>query len=131
MKRMSLCILAAALAAGIPAGAAHAASRTCTIYQNRDFGGSHWTLGSGDDMKMINPPDVGVSDGIHRFIYDRSWNDQVSSFKVAPGCTITLWEHVDRGGPHFRSNRSYSYVGSAWNDRASEAECDCGGGANY
>ncbi|WP_246675317.1 peptidase inhibitor family I36 protein [Mesorhizobium sp. B2-3-4] len=131
MKRVNAYILAAGVAIGMLASAANAASRTCTIYSDRDFGGSHWTLGSGDDMKMVNAPDVGISDGIHRFIYEPSWNDQVSSFKVKRGCTITLWEHVDRGGHHFRSSSSYSYVGSGWNDKASEAECDCGGGANY
>ena len=104
---------------------------TCTLYQHRDYGGSHWTLHNGDDMKMVGQPDVGVSDGIHRFLYDPSWNDQVSSFKVTDGCTLTLWEHVDLGGASFRSNRSYSYVGDGWNDKASEAICECRGLPNF
>jgi hypothetical protein len=74
---------------------------------------------------MINPPDVGTSDAIHRFRYDNSWNDQVSSFRVSRGCTLTLWEDVGQGGHHFRSNRSYTYLGSNWNDKASEAYCEC------
>jgi len=131
MKQAKLRILVAGFSVGLMVSTANAANRTCTIYSDRDYGGSHWTLGHRDDMKMVNPPDVGISDGIHRFIYEPSWNDKVSSFKVGRGCTITLWEHVERGGHHFRSSRSYSYVGSGWNDRASEAECDCGGGANY
>ena len=130
MKLTKLCVLMASLSMGLSGTAVQAANRTCTIFQHRDFGGAHWTLGHRDDMKMVDEPDLGTSDGIHRFIYDPSWNDQVSSFKVGPGCTITLWEHVDRGGHHFRSSRSYSYVGDNWNDKASEAECDCGGGAN-
>ena len=107
------------------------ANATCTIYQHRDYGGAHWTLQNGDDMKMIQEPDVGTSDGIHRFLYDPSWNDQVSSFKVNGACTLTLWEHVNQGGSHFRSTRSYSYVGSAWNDKASEAICECPGLPNF
>jgi syncollin len=103
----------------------------CTIYQNRDYGGSHWVLRNGDDMKMVNSPEYGTSDGIHRFIYQPSWNDQVSSFKVTRGCTLTLWENVNLGGHYFRSNKSYTYVGSRWNDKASEAICECAGLPNY
>ena len=108
-----------------------AQAATCTLYQDRDYGGSHYVLHNGDDLLMINPPDVGTSDGIHRFRYNSSWNDQVSSFKVGGGCTLTLWEHVNKGGAHFRSKRSYSYVGSGWNDKASEALCECAGLPNY
>ena len=122
--------LASALALAGSAGIA-AAGGTCTIYQHRDYGGSHWTLHNGDDMKMVNAPDYGTSDGIHRFLYDPSWNDQVSSFRVSGGCTLTLWEHVNYGGARFRSNRSYSYVGGGWNDKASEAVCECPGLPNY
>jgi hypothetical protein len=104
---------------------------TCTIFEHRDYGGAHWTLHNGDDMKMINAPDVGTSDGIHRFLYDPSWNDKVSSFKVDPGCTLTLWEHVNQGGSHFRADKSYTYVGDGWNDKASEAVCECTGMANW
>jgi hypothetical protein len=62
-------------------------------------------------------------------LYNTTWNDQVSSFRVGNGCTITLWQHVQGcrgGGAHFRANRSYSYVGSAWNDQTSFVECNCG-----
>ena len=106
-------------------------NHTCTIFEHRDYGGAHWTLQNGDDLKMISPPDVGVSDGIHRFIYEPSWNDKVSSFQVGPTCTLTLWEHVDRGGHYFRASKSYKYVGDAWNDKASEAVCECAGLSNW
>jgi len=110
---------------------ARGASHTCTIFEHRDYGGAHWTLQNGDDMKMINPPNLGISDGIHRFIYEASWNDKVSSFKVGPTCTLTLWEHVDHGGHHFRTNKNYKYVGDSWNDKASEAICECAGLPNW
>ena len=103
------------------------ANHICTIFEHRNFGGAHWTLQNGDDMKMINPPDVGVQNSIYRFIYEASWNDKVSSFKVGPTCTLTLWEHVNLGGHHFRANKNYSYVGDSWNDKASEAICKCSG----
>ncbi|GJH22829.1 hypothetical protein CBA19CS22_39825 [Caballeronia novacaledonica] len=128
MNRINWLAALCATAASISLSAAYA---TCTLYQHRDYGGAHWTLQSGDVMKMVSAPPYGVSDGIHRFIYDPSWNDQVSSFKVSGGCTLTLWEHVDEGGHHFRSNRSYTYVGDGWNDKASEAICSCPGMPNW
>lgn len=103
------------------------AGRTCTIFEHRNYGGAHWTLHNGDDMQMIDQPDVGTSNGIYRLIYKSSWNDKVSSFKVGPTCTLTLWEHVNRGGHHFTANKNYSYVGDGWNDKASEAICECAG----
>lgn len=105
--------------------------RTCTVYEHRDFGGAHWTLQNGDVLRMVRPPELGISDGIHRFIYEASWNDKVSSFKVGPTCTLTLWEHVNYGGHHFRANRSRSYVGDRWNDKASDAVCECEGLPNW
>lgn len=100
---------------------------TCVLFEHRDYGGSRKTLQNGDDLKMIDSPDLGTSDGIHNFMYDASWNDNVSSFKVGPTCTLTLWEHVGRGGHHFRANKSFKYVGDSWNDKASEATCECAG----
>ncbi len=108
-----------------------ASAATCTIYEHRDYQGAHWTLHNGDDLKMIREPNVGTSDGIHRFLYQPSWNDKVSSFRVDRTCTLTLWEHVDRGGHYFRANKSYRYVGGAWNDKASEAVCTCPGLPNF
>lgn len=106
---------------------------TCTLYEHRDFGGAHYVLGNGAVMYMISNPDpsIGTSDGIHSFIYEPSWNDKLSSFKVQGGCTLTLWEHVNHGGHHFTSNESYAYVGDRWNDKASQADCSCPGLPNF
>jgi syncollin len=107
-------------------------SRTCTVYEHRDYGGAHRTLGHRDVLRMVNPPALGTSDGVYRYLYAPSWNDQISSFRTAPGCTMTLWEHVNRGGHHLRSNRDRAYVGDGWNDKASDAVCDCEeAGATY
>ncbi|WP_219909751.1 peptidase inhibitor family I36 protein [Pseudoduganella armeniaca] len=123
VRRVAAVALLGAMA--IPAVAR--AGGTCTVYEHRDFGGAHWTLHDGDVLRMIRPPQLGTSDGIHRFIYESSWNDKVSSFTVGPTCTLTLWEHVNYGGHHFRANRSRSYVGDRWNDKASDAVCECKG----
>jgi hypothetical protein len=102
----------------------------CTLYQHRDYGGSGYGLGHFERMVMVNGESTGCTTnghggGCESTIYDASWNDQLSSFKVTQGCTLSLWEHVNSGGARFRSNQSYKYVGSRWNDKASEALCMC------
>lgn len=108
-----------------------AAQSGCTVYQHRDYKGARWHLKPGDRLQVAgercgSTQSHGTQRG--RYHYQPSWNDQVSSFKVAPGCTIVLWQHAKGcggGGSHFRANRSYTYVGSAWNDKTSFVECDC------
>jgi syncollin len=120
-------LAAAALVAIVASGTAHA---SCTLYQHRDYGESKWTLRHLERMKMVNGESVGCTTnghggGCESIIYNASWNDHVSSFKVTSGCTLTLWQHVNAGGARFRSSKSYKYVGDAWNDEASEALCMC------
>lgn len=107
-----------------------AAEAGCRIFQHRDYGGSGYTLSHFERMKMVNGESLGCTTnghggGCESVTYEPSWNDQVSSFQVTPGCTLTLWQHVNEGGARFRSARSYRYVGSDWNDQASEALCMC------
>ena len=102
---------------------------SCTLYQHRDYGGSSYALGDGDAMIMRRGESICSSvshgpGGSCRY-YEPSWNDQLSSFRVTNGCTLTLYVNFNRGGARFRSNRSYRYVGSSWNDEASEAYCSC------
>jgi len=125
--------LASSASSGKPSGGGAAPQRTCTLYEHRDFAGARYTLQNGDVMYMIRNPDPGIgkSDGIHRFRYEPSWNDKLSSFQVEGGCTLTLWENVNEGGHHFTSNKNYSYVGDAWNDKASQADCSCPGLPNF
>lgn len=123
----TLAIKVAAVALIAASGAAEAG---CTLFQHRDYGGSRWGLSHFERMKMVNGESLGCTTnghggGCESVTYEPSWNDQVSSFKVTPGCTLTLWQHVGPGGSHFRSSRSYKYVGSRWNDQASEALCMC------
>jgi hypothetical protein len=123
---MAKCLVfasALALLTLLPAGAQ--AQSGCIVYQHRDFGGAHWQMQPNSFMQMGGEP-IGISRT--KGYYRPDWNDQISSFKVFGGCTITLWEHVGRtggAGHHFRSNRSYSYVGGAWNDKTSWVDCNC------
>jgi len=107
------------------------AKGSCTIFEHRDYGGAKFTLHDNDRLVMVAGESIGVTTNGHgdsyRILYRAAWNDHVSSFQVTQGCTLTLWEHIDQGGARFRSNRSYKFVGSAWNDEASEALCTCPG----
>jgi peptidase inhibitor family I36 len=124
LNRWAVLVLTAL--AGITASSI-AAEATCTVYQHRDYKGSHWTLRGREALQVAGEP-CGATGGDYRIYYQPSWNDQVSSFRVTNGCTITLWEHArgcGGGGHHFRSNRSYTYVGDAWNDKTSFVDCVC------
>ena len=122
---------AAALAVlfAIPSLQANAAG--CTVYQHRDYKGTPFHLDPGDRLQVAgercgSTQSHGTQKG--RYRYHPSWNDQISSFKVTQGCTITLWQHASGcrgGGAHFRTFKSYTYVGGAWNDKTSFVECDC------
>ncbi len=122
-------LVAPILAIGLITLAPAIANAGCRIFQHRDYGGSGYTLNHMERMIMVNGEDTGcvTSQGgdCGTTIYNASWNDQVSSFKVTPGCTLTLWVHINQGGSRFRSSKSYLYVGSSWNDQASEALCMC------
>lgn len=106
-------------------------NRTCTVYEHRDFGGAHRTLGHRDVLRMVRAPALDTSDGVYRYLYEPAWNDRISSFRTAPGCTMTLWEHVNQGGHHLRANHDRAYVGDGWNDKASDAFCDCAEAPTY
>jgi hypothetical protein len=107
-----------------------AAEAGCRIFEHRDYGGAGYTLGNLDRMVMVRGESLGCTTNGHggdcgSVYYEPSWNDKVSSFKVTAGCTLTLWQHVNESGGRFRSAQSYRYVGSRWNDQASEALCVC------
>jgi syncollin len=102
----------------------------CTLYEHRDFQGAAWYLDGYETMIMVDGESLGCTtnghgDGCMSYTYEGSWNDALSSFDVDSGCTITLWEDINEGGAHFRSDIGYTYVGGDWNDIASEAQCMC------
>lgn len=106
-----------------------AAFAQCTLYQHRDYGGARFVLGNGDTLFMKNNPNPGLGSTTNghgdETYYNKSWNDEVSSFKLSPGCTIALWKNHDRKGDRWSTDKSYKYVGSKWNDEASTAQCTC------
>jgi hypothetical protein len=102
-------------------------SRTCTVYEHRDYGGAHWTLRNGDVLRMVRAPDVGTSDGIHRFIYQPSWNDR-QSVGTDPGCRLTLWR-MSTMVSRFVRTRVTAYA-ETLNDKA-RTVCECSGSPNW
>lgn len=129
---MHKALLAAAVSlAALIVVPSEAVAAGCTVYQHRDYKGSAFHLDPGDRLQVAgercaSTQSHGTPKG--RYRYHPSWNDQISSFKVTNGCTITLWQHAKGcrgGGAHFRANTSYKYVGGAWNDQTSFVECDC------
>jgi syncollin len=126
MRSRLAVIVTASLLISVPASA----ETGCALFQHRDYAasGAYWYMARNSFMQMGGKP-VGATGYIA--YYQPSWNDQVSSFQVngGRGCTLTLYQHAGSWGygSTFRSNRSYLYVGSSWNDQASWAECACSG----
>lgn len=127
-------IIRALVAASIGLAVLPSDAQDCTVYQHRDYGGAYWGINAGEHLAGLRDPGINQTcSHTNCQIYWRAdWNDQISSFRVRKDCTITLWEHIDgsrippRGfGAHFRTYKSYRYVGSGWNDEASLVECSC------
>jgi hypothetical protein len=107
----------------------------CTLYQHRDYGGSSYALADNSSVVMANNAarcESTASGGRHGAGSPGgcqeeapSWNDQVSSFRVSSGCTLTMWQHIGEGGARFVRSNNVKFVGSSWNDQASEARCSC------
>jgi syncollin len=110
----------------------------CYLFEHRDYGGARYKIGDGWTVIMVDgermcstTSDVGPNGesetSCEKVKYSPDWNDTVSSFKVDAGCTLKLWQHINKGGARFVRDNNVKYVGSAWNDQASQAHCSCGG----
>jgi hypothetical protein len=85
------------------------ASGGCVAYEDANF--------SGDTQSL----DLGW---VFTFVGD-SFNDEISSFRIAPGCEIAAWENSDKGGEATSFLSDTPFVGSRWNDRISAWACRC------
>lgn len=106
---MRLLTLALAGVMAAWAGAALAQPAACVIYEDARFGGDSY----------------GFSETGQSSRYSRSWDDRVSSVRVAPGCRLTLWEDPNFRGSAITFEGEVSFVGREWNDRASSSRCEC------
>jgi hypothetical protein len=119
-----------AVSAAMIAGSVATVHAGCTLFQHRDYGGARKNLGHFDRVKMVRGESIGCTtnghgDGCESTLYDHTWNDHVSSWKLTNGCRLTVWEDVNEGGAWWRTSKSYRYVGGDWNDEVSEALCMC------
>jgi syncollin len=113
------------VAASLCLVASSASAVECELYEHRDYGGAMIQMNEGEDISM-EQADLCNS----QVTCSPEWNDIISSFKTARGCSVTLWwdaEDVQPRGEARRFNGSYRYVGNHWNDEASWARCTCSG----
>jgi hypothetical protein len=102
-------IAGALLALGLLGAPSAAHARECaTLYEHIDYKGDKRHIGTGT-VKWIG--------GI--------WNDQVSSIRVAPGCALNAYEHVNLRGDQKSFSGSIPWVGEGWNDKISSLVCTC------
>jgi hypothetical protein len=80
----------------------------CIAYEHADFGGKSQHLGPNRKFDYVGD----------------AMNDKISSFRVAPGCHIVVWEMRNQGGVSERFNEC-QYVGDEWNDDVSSWSCRC------
>lgn len=55
----------------------------------------------------------------------KRWNDEISSLRCSPGCTLTAYEHRDFKGATQEFSGSTPFVGAGWNDRISSIRIRC------
>lgn len=108
-----------------------AATAQCVVYEHRDFRGAKLEIGDQERVKMVQGESLGCTTNGHggacpSVTYRPDWNDRISSYKVARGCTLFMWEHVNEGGWKLtRTQPAFAYIGDRRNDEVSEALCQC------
>lgn len=84
-----------------------------TVFDGYNRSGNSATFPQGDDASLVDP-------GLFQFPHPLgTWNDVVSSLRVSPGCTATLYQHDQFGGTSQQFTGEVAYVGNAFNDWAS------------
>ena len=119
-----IAFVAAPALASVTAGPQNRGS--CTVYEMRNQGGTWLRVRNGQEYNFARS-DYGTT-GISEY---PEWNDDISSARLDPGCTLTVWEHINRGGQSrswsAAGNRGFllNYPGDFWNDRISSLICQC------
>ena len=108
-----------------------AVAAECIVYEHRDFRGARLVIGDQERVKMKRGESIGCTTNGHggacpSVSYRPDWNDRISSYKVARGCTLFMWEDFDAGGWKLtRTQPAFAYIGDRRNDEVSEAYCRC------
>jgi hypothetical protein len=93
---------------GFDVRAAQAQAHACTAFSDANYGGASRGLAANASSPMT------------------SMNDKISSFKIASGCHVEVFEHRDFQGPSARWSGDVTFVGNNWNDLISSWKCVCG-----
>ena len=81
----------------------------CTIYKNKNFLGASKDIAAGQEIS----------------VFERGWDNQITSVKVSSGCQLTVWQKKDFKGKKQEFAENAQNVGNRWNDIASSAKCSC------
>lgn len=92
---------------GLGMRAAQAQAWPCTAFEHANYGGQWRGLGAGGRTRMTG------------------MNDKISSFRIARGCHVEVYEHRDFQGPSARLQGDVPFVGQNWNDLVSSWACVC------
>lgn len=87
----------------------------CTVYRDANYQGPREFARDGDAPAFVG----------------QAWNDQVSSLRCDPGCTLEAYEHADFAGLREIYRGDVAFVGPAWNDRISAWRVNCRRGGGY
>lgn len=79
-------------------------SAEACFYEHANFQGRKFCLQPGDNWDAAS---------------DVSWNDVISSIKIADGLKVTAYEHINRGGERLKLRHDTDFVPDDWNDRIS------------
>jgi hypothetical protein len=110
-------------------------ANTCTVFQD-SYSGYSVTMNSGEYISHLGHYMIerrtwhGYFNGWRGS--DRNFNDEASSVILGNNCTLTIYEHIDRGGSvskliNHAGGVNYRHFNDAgMNERASSLECNCG-----
>jgi len=108
-RQAAIAAIASVLMVGTASAQDYEDETACEMYEHVSFRGRVLPMASGQSVSFRN---------------GQFWNDRVSSVRVAPGCSLVVYQHTRMRGASqefFRNVRSVR----GWNDQISSAECIC------
>ncbi|MGE0178917.1 MAG: peptidase inhibitor family I36 protein [Sphingomonas sp.] len=87
------------------------AARSCTAFENDNYGGRRLDLHDGTEMEWVG----------------RGWNDRISSVACASGCRLIAYQTIVFGGARANFTGARPTLGTSWDDRISALRVACDG----
>lgn len=82
----------------------------CTLFEHPKFRGKSWAVPRGASREFVD-----------------HFNDKASSVRVAPGCSLVAYEHVQFQGASRVFTNDDSEISRPWDDQISSMRCLCSG----